>query len=205
MGDDHVEEGIGGVDPLLHAALHEGLAGELAILLDEGDLEGLEHLLVLLGVLVHDGHDELGDGSHDELTETARVTRALVGVGPLLLLGGEPPIAPEAVHHLSLLHAELLGVDVGETLDVEGPAVETGTEGDGTLLGPDGGITHGLVLVGGHEDVDVLAGLTETDVHVLGFHGQLQDAAIDLVQEQARHDTLLEGLTEHGLGLDGAT
>jgi len=84
---DHGEEGVGGVDPLLEAALHERLAGELAIFLDEGDLEGLEHLLVLLDVLVHDGHHQLGDGRHDELTETTVVAFTLVGVGPLLVLG----------------------------------------------------------------------------------------------------------------------
>jgi len=201
---DHGEESVSSVDPLLHAAFHELLADQFAVLLDERDLEGLEHLLVLLSVLVHDGHDELGDRSHDELTETAVVARTLVGVGPLLVLGGEPPITPQTSHHLALLDLELGGVDVGEALDVEGPAVETGTEGDGTLLGPDGGVTHDLVLVGGDENVDILDGLTEAEVHVLGFHSQLQDAAIDLVQEQARHDTLGKGLTEHGLGLDGA-
>ena len=39
------------------------------------------------------------------------------------------------LHHLVELDAELGGVHLGELLEGEGPAVETGAETDGTVLG----------------------------------------------------------------------
>lgn len=53
-----------------------------------------------------------------------------------LLPGGvEVPVAPQLLHHLVLLGAELGRVNLGELLESETPLVEAGSEGYGTLVG----------------------------------------------------------------------
>lgn len=53
-----------------------------------------------------------------------------------LLAGGvEVPVAPQLLHHLLLLGAELRRVDPGELLQGETPLVKTRSERHGTLVG----------------------------------------------------------------------
>jgi hypothetical protein len=79
--------------------------------------------------------------------------------------------------------------------------VETGTEGDGALLGVDLNITEDRVVVGRDDDVDGLDGSAEGLVEVLLGHLELEQGTVDLVDDDDRLDTLGQGLTEHGLGL----
>ena len=69
------------------------------------------HHLVVWLLFVHDGSHELGDGPHDELAECTRQRfRAAFGclhASPDLFLGIEEVVAPEALHHLLLVHAHL--------------------------------------------------------------------------------------------------
>lgn len=112
---------------------------------------------------------------------------------------------PETVHHLVLVDTELLGVPVGKLADGESPAVETGTEGDGTLLGVDLDVTKRLVEVGGDDDVDGLDDTREVLVQVLLGELELEKSTVDLVDDDDGLDTLTERLAEDGLGLDADT
>jgi hypothetical protein len=112
---------------------------------------------------------------------------------------------PETLHHLVAVDTELLGVLDGELADGEGPAVKTGTEGNGTLLGVDLDITENLVEVGGDDDVHGLDGTREVLVKVLLAELELEESAVDLVDDKDGLDALTESLTEYGLGLNADT
>jgi hypothetical protein len=112
---------------------------------------------------------------------------------------------PETLHHLALVNTELLGVADSELADSEGPAVETGTEGNGTLVGVDLDITESLVKVGGDDDVNGLDGTGEGLVKILLGDLKLEKSTVDLVDDDNGLDTLTKGLTEHSLGLNAHT
>lgn len=112
---------------------------------------------------------------------------------------------PETLHHLVLVNTELLGVPSGELADSEGPAVKTGTEGNGTLVGVDLDITEDLVKVGGNDDVDGLDDTGEVLVQVLLGDLELKKSTVDLVDDDNRLDTLTKSLAQDGLGLDADT
>ena len=107
-------------------------------------------------------------------------------------------------HHLRLVHAHLLGVDLGKALGAEAPAMEAASEGHVALSRVHLQASHGRIAVGGDDDVHVLDGAAEAAVHLLDIHLHLQDASVHFVDEEARLDSLLEGLAQHGLRLDGA-
>ncbi|CAH0021957.1 unnamed protein product [Clonostachys rhizophaga] len=112
---------------------------------------------------------------------------------------------PETLHHLVLVNTELLGVADSELADSEGPAVETGTEGNGTLVRVDLDITESLVKVGGDDDVNGLDGTGEGLVKILLGDLKLEKSTVDLVDDDNGLDTLTKGLTEHSLGLNAHT
>ena len=123
---------------------------------------------------------------------------------PLLGLGIEVVVTPQLLHHLSAVDTELGGVDLGEVSDGEGPAEESGTHGAGAHLRVDlEALAHAVVLVRRNNDVDALDDTEEVLVHVLTVDLELEDGAVDLVDDQDRLDFLTESLTQHGLGLDG--
>eukprot|EP00438_Fugacium_kawagutii_P031440 Skav201108 [mRNA] locus=scaffold497:213386:213697:+ [translate_table: standard] len=66
-------------------------------------------------------------------------------------------------------------------------------------------ITHQCIVVGGDDHVHVLNGISKAGVHVLRFHLQLQNAAVDLVHEQAWPHTLLKSLAQDSFCLNGTT
>lgn len=112
---------------------------------------------------------------------------------------------PETLHHLVLVNTELLGVTDSELADGEGPAVQTGTESNGTLLGVDLDVTKGLVKVHGDDDVDGLNGTGEGLVQILLGDLELEKSTVDLVDDDDGLDTLTESLTQDSLGLDADT
>mmetsp|Transcript_33833 Transcript_33833/g.69070 ORF Transcript_33833/g.69070 Transcript_33833/m.69070 type:complete len:847 (+) Transcript_33833:272-2812(+) len=199
---NHLKDGVSGREPLLHHTLEQLLANELLLIGLKLDANGLEHLLDLAMLLLHDGLKEGGDGGGDELAEGALKGAALVGGGPDLALGVEVPITPELGHHLVLRDAELGAVGAGEALEGEGPLVEAGSEGDGALAGIDLHVTEGLVVVHGNDHVHGLDGTAEGLVELLGRELELKEGAVHLVHHQNGPHPLLDGLTEHGLGLD---
>jgi hypothetical protein len=83
--------------------------------------------------------------------------------------------------------------------------VETGTEGNGTLLGVDLDITEDFVEVGRDDDVDGLDDTGEVLVQILLGELELEKSAIDLVDDDNGLDTLTKSLTKDGLGLDTDT
>lgn len=112
---------------------------------------------------------------------------------------------PETLHHLVLVDTELLGVLGGELADGESPAVETGTEGNGTLVWVDLDVTKGLVEVGGDNNVDGLDDTGEVLVQVLLGNLELEKSTVDLVDDDDWLDTLTKSLAKDGLGLDTDT
>jgi hypothetical protein len=206
--DDHLEKSLGGGEELHHDGLDELLGRLLELVGGELDVEGLEHLVELVLLLVHDGVEELVDGVQAELAEGALDAFAVtvdLGFDPLLVLGVEEGVTPEAFAHLGFVDAELGGVHFGEAGDGEGPGLETGADGDGTFIGGDLEVAHDGVVVGGDDDVDVLEGLDEALVGLFGVKLEFEDGTVDLVDEDDGADALGEGLAEDGLGLDADT
>jgi len=89
--------------------------------------------------------------------------------------------------------------------DSESPAVKTGSESNGALLGVDLAVTKSLVEVCGNNDVDGLNNTGEVLVEILLGKLQLEKSTVDLVDDDNRLDALTESLTEHSLGLDTHT
>mmetsp|Transcript_22997 Transcript_22997/g.40618 ORF Transcript_22997/g.40618 Transcript_22997/m.40618 type:complete len:544 (-) Transcript_22997:17-1648(-) len=209
LGDNHCQQCVGGIDPDLHCALHQRLTSQRLLVALQHNAQGAHHLLVLLLVIVHDGPHQLINGSHDELAESTLQRLCapfwLLHVGPDLLLGIEERISPHPLHHLLLLHAHLRGIDLGETLRSKTPSMQTTAECNGALLRCHLHIAHQRIVVGGNDHVHVLNGISEPGVHVLCLHLQLKDAAVHLVDKQARPNTLLQRLTQHGLRLHSTT
>lgn len=204
---DHLKKGISGRQELAHDEFEEGLALELLLIVGEGDLELVEEGEDLITLVVVDSGKDLEDGVQDELVEGTLKGLALVLAlgGPLLGLGVEEVVTPETLKHLLAVNTELLGVLDGELADSEAPAVETGTEGNGSAVGVDLDVTESLVEVGGDDDVDGLNGTGEGLVKILLGDLELEKSTIDLVDAQNGLNTLSQGLTQDGLGLDTDT
>lgn len=203
----HLHESISGRQELAHDGLEKGLALVLSLLVGELDVELVADSEDLSVTGVGDGSEDLEDGVQDELVEGTLKGLALVlaVLGPLLGLGVEVVVAPETLHHLLAVDTELLSVSDSELTDSEGPAVETGTEGDGTLLGVDLAVTKVGIEVGSDDDVNGLDGTGEGLVKILLGDLQLEKSTVDLVDDTDGLDTLREGLTKDGLGLDTDT
>jgi len=207
--DDHLKEGLGGVDPLLENALEKILKSLLLLFVLEGDIEGLEHLPDGVEVSVHDVTAKLDDWSHDELDETSGEGLAIfsgVVSGELLGRGVEVVVTPEFLHETIAIKLELLRVGLSESGEGEGPSEKSGTEGDGTngrvnLLG----LTHVLELVSGDDDVGVLDDTLEVLVHGLTIDLKFEDTSVNLVDHHDGLNLLRESLSEDGLGLDTDT
>jgi hypothetical protein len=83
--------------------------------------------------------------------------------------------------------------------------METGTETDSSLVWVNLAVTKGLVEVGCDNDVDGFDGTGEGLVQILLGNLQLEERAIDLVDDTNWLDTLGKSLTQDGLGLDTDT
>ncbi|KAI6769124.1 hypothetical protein HG531_010228 [Fusarium graminearum] len=203
----HLKERVGSGKESSHDSLEELLALLLTVLSVKLEVELLKESGDLLLLEVHDGGEDLEDGVEDELVEGTLELLTLVGtvLGPLLGLGVEVVVAPETLHHLVLVNTELLGVSDSELADGESPAVQTGTEGDGTLIRVDLDVTNGLVKVGRDDDVDGLDGSREGLVKILLGDLELEKSTVDLVDDDDGLDALTKSLSEDGLGLDTDT
>ena len=203
----HLKERVSGGEESTENSLEQLLALLGTVLVAELELELLEESVNLVGLEVHDSAEDLEDGVQDELVEGTLELLALVGavLGPLLGVRVEEVVTPETLHHLVLVDTKLLGVTDSELTDGEGPAVETGTESNGTLVGVDLDVTKTLVEVGGDDDVDGLNGTGEGLVQVLLGDLEFEHGTVDLVDDDDGLNTLTESLTEHSLGLDANT
>jgi len=197
---DHLQHGIGGRQELAHDDLEESLALEFLLVGGQLNIKLLDESVDLLTLVVVDGGEDLIDGVQDELVEGTLNTVRGTGA-PLLGLGVEVVLTPQTGKHLLAVDTELLGVLDGELADSESPAVETGTESNGTLLRVDLDITKGLVEVGGDDDVDGLDGTREGLVQVLLGLLKLEKSTVNLVDDKDGLDTLSQGLTQDSLGL----
>ncbi len=205
MGDDHLKEGVGGVDPPLHDHLEELLGGQGALLGAELNLAGLEHLVDLLLLSISDDLGELDDGVHDEGNEGALKELSVfchAVLGPFLAFSVKVVVTPKLGHHLLGGDAELLGIHPGEPLEGEAPLVFAGPKGYGTLSWVNDASVHVGLLVGGDDNVNHVDNTDEVLVHGLAVVLQLQEMAIDLVNNNNWPDLLLHSLPEHSLGLD---
>ena len=89
------------------------------------DVEGCEHLLDLLLLLVHYGVEKLIDRVQTELAEGPLEALARLGwvrhFDPLLAFGVEERVTLQTPHHLSLVHAELGSIHLCELRQCECP------------------------------------------------------------------------------------
>jgi len=206
LHDDHLEESLSGVDPLLADDLHEILETTLLLLGGEGNVELFKHLPDLVELTVHASTDEVDKGLHDELDEAAGKFATIIIFGEALLGGGEVVVTPELDHKLLEVNLELIGVDTGEVGKGKGPTEKGGTESNGT----NGGVnllslTHIVALVSGDNDVSGLDDTLEVLIHGLTIDLEFEDTTINLVDEEDGLDLLTESLTEDGLSLDANT
>ena len=121
----------------LHDSLHEWLASLLLVFCLDlvCNAQLLQHGEQLLLVISHAGLNDGLDRFIDKLAETTLARRAVsLLLGPLLGLGVKKVVAPQLLHHLHLICAKLLGIDLGEGCEGEGPAMKTSAEGNCTLL-----------------------------------------------------------------------
>ena len=205
--DHHLQKAVSGGEESTHDNLEELLALLLAVLSAELEVQLGEEVGNLVLLEVHDGREDLEDGVEDELAESTlkSLTLIVAVLGPLLGLGVEVVVSPETLHHLVAVDTELLSVAGGKLTDGESPAVKTGAESDGTLVGVDLEVAHGLVKVHGDDDVDGLNGTGERLVQVLLGDLELEKSTIDLVDDDNGLDALTESLTKDSLGLDAHT
>lgn len=201
---DHLEKRVTSGEELSHNNLEELLALEVPLLGGKLDLELLEELGDLILLEVHDRVEEAEDGVKDEHVESTLNT-SLGRLGPLLSLGVEVVVTPKLGHELSLVNTELLRVSAGEVSERESPTVETGTEGNCTLLRVDHGVSECGIGVGGDDNVHGLDGSAERLVKVFLGNLQLEKSSVDLVDDKDGLNSLTQRLTEHSLGLDTDT
>jgi hypothetical protein len=83
----------------------------------------------------------------------------------------------------------------------ETPAVETGSEGDGTLVRVDLDIPEGFIVVGRDNDVHGFDRTREGLVKILFGYLKLEKSTVNLVYDDDGFDTLAKSLTKDGLGL----
>ena len=185
VDNDHLQEGVAGRQELPHDDLQEGLTLELPLIGEKLDIELLEHASNLVFLEVHDGIEDLEDGVQDEAVECTVESLAVNGPpvggltvddlafdglpidsipvgyvlrGPFLCEGVEIVVAPKLGHHFLLVNTELLGETASKLAESEGPSMETGAEGDGTLFGVNLDIAESFVVVRGNDDVDTFDG-----------------------------------------------
>ena len=209
LQDDHLNESIGGVNPLLEDALEEGLTFVVLLVTLEDDTETDEHLVDDGSLAFHGVSAELDDGLHDEFDEASSELSTLaiiVNLDEFLLSGAEVVISPKLTHELLSVELELVGVSSGEHGEGEGPSEEGGTESDGTVGGVNLlSLSHVFSLVGGDDNVSVLNNTLEVLVHGLTINLEFEDTSVDLVNEEDGLNLLSESLSEDGLGLDADT
>jgi len=206
VDSNHLEKSLTSWKPVSHEALEKGLASEVLVVSLEGDAANSHDLVGFLHLFVHDGSEGFVDGIEDPLDETSLGSSLGHHFDPLLGLGVVESIAPEVLHHLVQIDVELGGVHLGELLESEGPAVETGTETDGTVTGRDVKAAHWTVLIGAtvssDDDVDVLDDSSEGLVKLFGVELEFEKSSVHLVHEKNGLYTLGNSLSEDGLGLD---
>mmetsp|Transcript_8322 Transcript_8322/g.23902 ORF Transcript_8322/g.23902 Transcript_8322/m.23902 type:complete len:244 (-) Transcript_8322:252-983(-) len=175
------------------------------------DTKRAHHLLVLLFLAVHYRAHKLADGLDDESAEgTGKrgvATFRLWHSGPCLGLRVEEVVAPQIFQHLVLSYAQLRSVDVREALQGEPPATTAAPKGDGAPLRRQLGVAQQGICVCRGDDIHGLDGQAQAAVYLLRSHLRLQDATIELVEEQARLHPLRQRLTQdclrpHGAALD---
>ena len=89
LEDDHFNECLGSIDPLLEDTLHEMLSFESSLIRLEGKLKGNQHFVDFIHLTIHGGSAESDDWLHHELDEGSLEFRsifAILGYGPNLLL-----------------------------------------------------------------------------------------------------------------------
>ena len=101
------------------------------------------------------------------------------------------------------LYSKLLGVNLGEGGECEGPAVQACAEADSPLFGVDLGVSQLVICIGGHDDI---GGLNDPPVAIIGLltiQHELQEAAIQLVHRQHWPDTFSQCLPAAAMLLNG--
>mmetsp|Transcript_33515 Transcript_33515/g.77267 ORF Transcript_33515/g.77267 Transcript_33515/m.77267 type:complete len:526 (+) Transcript_33515:569-2146(+) len=160
MEYNHLKNSVTSGKPFLHNTLQQLLSNKFLLVSLQFDANGIQHLLDLSVLLRHDSSEQSGNRSHDELTESTLKT-AFAGCGPNLSGGIKVPVTPELSHHLFLWNSKLGTICSGETLQSEGPLVETRSKRHRSFTWVNLHISEGFVVVCRHNDVDRLNGTTK--------------------------------------------
>jgi len=189
-------------------ALHESLALFFAISSRQNDTQLLNHGVHDVGLVVHNGINQVHQGLQDELNETTLILSVVIVElfgSPLILLGIKEVVAPQLVHELGVFHPELGSVHAGEHSQSETPGLKTRPETDGTLFRVDLHVTKEIIEISGDDDVHGFDRASEHLIAVFRFHHEFQEDTVELVHEQNGLDTLGNGLAEHRFGLNAHT
>ena len=207
---DHLQQSVGSGQPLRHHALHQRLVAQVLLLGGQRHAQRVQHLHVLLRAAlaqravqtVHGVQHELHERALQRLLALSLALVLLVRLRPLLVVRVEEVVAPQTLHHLRLVDAELLRVQTSELTQSETPLLQTGAESHRTLVRVHLDVAHSLVGVRRDDHVHRLHGLHQLVVRLLGVQLKLRDHTIQLVAHQHGADTLSQRLAQHGLGLD---
>jgi len=111
LKDDHFNEGLSSVDPLLEDTFEKKFRSQFLFLRSQGNAESLEHLPDGIKIIIHDVTAELDDWAHDELDEASLETLAILSLTfSLESLGAwvEVIVTPELLHESFTIQLELL-------------------------------------------------------------------------------------------------
>jgi hypothetical protein len=204
MQNHHFHEGFISGQPFLHNALEELLLLEGSFFRVEGNSNYFEVFVELLQIVGHTALEDLRDGFEDELAESSgkRLSGGGGAVGdPLLGFSVEVVVTPESLGHLFLVDSKLLRVDTGKLVKSEGPSLETGGEGNGSLFGVDSGVTEEFISVGGNDNVGVFNDTNKVLVHLFRFELEFEETTIQLVNGEDGYDTFSQSLTKDSFSL----
>ena len=100
----------------------------------------------------------------------------------------------DSMQDMAHLNTKLLGVDLGEGGQSEGPAMQACAEAHCPLLWIDLGVSQLVVGIGGHDDIGRLDNPPVAVVGLLTIQHELQEAAVELVHSQHGPNAFAQGL-----------
>lgn len=183
--DDHLQDGLRGVQPFLHDGLGKlSSLLKLPLIISKVDFEFGAQFLDLIQSTLENGVGKFDDWLENKLAESslswlALLVELLISEGFLFLV--VEPITPHHASELRHLHTHSSGVFLSKLGDGETPLIETGTESDGTSSWLNDEISHIWDVILGNDDVDGVDNLGQFLVHGLRIVLELSQVTVHLV------------------------
>mmetsp|Transcript_10273 Transcript_10273/g.8825 ORF Transcript_10273/g.8825 Transcript_10273/m.8825 type:complete len:696 (-) Transcript_10273:337-2424(-) len=208
MEHHHFKQSISSIDPLGEDELQKLLALQFSLSRLKFEVDGLDDLVELFHVTIHNRSGDLDDGVHTELDESSLKSATIITDGldfPLLTLGIEEVVTPKLLHKLGFFNLELVSIHLGESGQSETPAFLSGTEGNISLFGEEQKISHIGLLVVGDDNVDEIDDSDEVLIHTFTISLEFENGSINLVDHENGSDLFTHSLSKDSLGLDTNT